>query len=62
MKDTKALEAAETIVRYCEEQKGCQNCIFRKHKPDHWDCNVCAFDLRDALANKEAKKRNGGYI
>ena len=58
----KALECAKVIVDYCEEQKGCQNCVFRKFNCDHWDCNIMAFDLREVLGNIEAKKKNHGYI
>ena len=58
----KAIEAAKTIIDFCNEQKGCQNCMFRKHGADHWECNIVAFDLREVLWNIEAKKRNHGYI
>lgn len=58
----KALECAETIADYCKEQRSCQNCIFRKYAPDHWECNIGGFDLREVLGNIEAKKKNHGYI
>lgn len=58
----KALESAKTIVAYCNEQRGCQNCIFRKHGADHWKCHISAFELREVNANVEAKKKRGGYI
>lgn len=58
----RALECAKTIVDYCEEQSGCQNCIFRLYGADHWNCNIEAFDLRDVLWNIEAKKKNHGYL
>ena len=58
----KAVEAAETIVSYCREQKCCQNCIFRQNGADHWKCHIEALDLRDVLFNIDAKKKNGGYL
>ena len=58
----KALESAKIIVDYCNQQRGCQNCIFRKHGADHWKCHIEAFDLQDVLSNIEAKKKNRGYI
>ena len=58
----KALECAKVIVDYCEQQRSCQNCIFRKHKSDRWGCQMGAFDLREVLGNVEAKKKNNGYI
>lgn len=58
----KALEATNIITNYCEEQNGCQNCIFRKYGSDHWNCHIQAFDMRDVLGNIAAKKKNHGYI
>ena len=58
----KALECAKTIVDYCKEQAGCQNCIFRLYGVGHWRCNIEAFNLSDALWNIEAKKKNHGYL
>lgn len=58
----KAVEAAQTIVEYCKQQGGCQNCIFRENACDHWECNIQAFDLQDVLRNIEANKKNGGFI
>jgi nuclear transport factor 2 (NTF2) superfamily protein len=58
----KAFESAQIVVEYCKEQQGCQNCIFRKHGADHWNCHIEAFDLRDVLSNIEAKKKKHGYI
>ena len=58
----KAVGAAKTLIEFCEEQRGCQNCIFRKFGADHWQCNIEAFDLREVLWNIEAKKKNHGYI
>lgn len=57
-----ALNCAETIAQFCKEQKGCQNCIFRQHGADHWNCHIDAFDLREVLDNIEAKKKNHGYL
>ena len=53
----KALEAAKVIVDFCNEQKGCQNCIFRLYGADHWKGNIEAFDLREVLWNIESKKK-----
>ena len=36
--------------------------IFRKHGGDYWKCQISAFDLRDVIENKQAKKNKGGYI
>ena len=58
----KAVESAQVIVTFCKEQRGCQNCIFRKHAADHWECHMDAFDLQDVLSNIQAKKNNRGYI
>lgn len=58
----KVMEAAKVIVDFCEEQKGCQNCIFRLHGANHWKCHMDAFDLQDVLSNIEAKNKNYGYI
>lgn len=58
----KVLESVQIITEYCKEQKGCQNCIFRKYRSDYWDCHVDAFDLDDVLSNVKAKKKNHGYI
>ena len=60
--DKKAMECAKTLVEFCEQQSGCQNCIFRAFGSDHWNCHIEAFDLRDVLKNMEAKKKNRGYI
>jgi hypothetical protein len=60
--DKKALECAKVIETYCLERDSCQNCIFRKHGSDSWKCNIGAFELREVLANIEAKKKNHGYI
>ena len=58
----KALESAKTVIEYCEQQKSCQNCIFRKFGEDSWKCNIEAFGLREVLSNIEAKRKSGGYI
>lgn len=49
----KALESAKTIVEFCKEQNGCQNCIFRQFGADSWNCHIKAFDLRDVLESIE---------
>lgn len=58
----KVLECAETLVQFCKEQRGCQNCIFRQFGADHWNCHIGAFDIREVLDNIEAKKKNHGYL
>ena len=58
----KAVEAAQTIVDFCRQQRSCQNCIFRLYGGEHWKCHIEAFDLRDVLANIKAKKKGGGWI
>ena len=62
MTSKKALEHAQAIADYCQEQRSCQNCIFRLYGSDHWKCHIEAFDLQDVLSNIQAKKKNRGYI
>lgn len=56
------LESISIVVQYCQQQRGCQNCILRAFGCDHWNCQIDAFDLRDVLDNIKAKKKNHGYI
>ena len=56
------LEAAKTIVDFCEQQPSCQNCIFRMFGGSEWKCHIEAFDLRGVLSNIAAKNKNRGYI
>lgn len=62
----KAIECAETIVKFCSEQRGCQNCVFRKFGCDSWNCHINAIDLKYAIdeikEQAEAKKKNHGYL
>jgi hypothetical protein len=58
----KALDSAKMLVDYCNQQTGCQNCIFRLYGASHWKCQIQAFELSGVLANIEAKKKKGGYI
>lgn len=58
----KAMDCAKTLVDFCKEQEGCQNCIFRSFGADHWNCQIEAYDLRDTIANIERKRRNRGYL
>lgn len=58
----KAVESAEVIAAYCQEQRSCQNCIFRMCGASEWKCYIQAFDLQDILSNIKAKKMHGGYI
>ncbi len=61
----KALEHAIALSQYCKEQAGCQNCIFRKHASDHWDCQfdfVQRLDPQEVEGNIAAKKKNHGWI
>lgn len=60
--DKKATEAAKTLIEYCNQQGGCQNCIFRMFGCDHWNCAIGAFEIRDVLSNMEAKRKNRGYL
>lgn len=62
MTSKKALEAAKTIVDFCEQQPSCQNCIFRMFGGSEWKCHIEAFDLRGVLSNIAAKNKNRGYI
>ena len=58
----KVLEAANIISNYCKEQKGCQNCIFRKFGSENWNCYIQAFEIQDVISNINAKKKNHGFI
>ncbi|WP_288643869.1 hypothetical protein [uncultured Flavonifractor sp.] len=58
----KALSCVETLVEFCKEQSGCQNCIFRRFGSDHWNCQIEAYDLREVLENIKVKKKNYGYL
>lgn len=58
----KVLEAAQIIVDFCKQQRGCQNCIFREFGTDSWKCHIEAFDLAEVQRNIETKKRNRGYL
>ena len=61
----KAFEAAKIVAEYCKEQSGCQNCIFRLNKCDHWECQINRpeyLDEREVWGNIEAKKKNHGFI
>lgn len=62
MTNKKVLDAVQTIIDFCEEQNGCQNCIFRKFGADHWNCHIDAFDLAEVKRQIEAKKKNRGYL
>lgn len=58
----KALECARTLNQFCNEQRSCQNCVFRLYGADHWKCHIDCFDLQDVLNNIQAKKKNHGYL
>lgn len=58
----KAVDAANVIKQYCDEQQVCQNCIFRAFGAEHWNCLIYALDIKDVLANIKAKKFNKGYL
>ena len=71
MTDKKAIECAVALAEFCEAQRGCQNCIFRRHACDHWDCNIAKIkngkyfltdELIDIRGCYEAKRKKGGYI
>lgn len=57
-----AVEAAKTLIQYCKEQRGCQNCIFRLYAGSVWKCKLDAFDLQDVVNNIAAKKKRHGYL
>ena len=58
----KVLNAAKEIVEFCEQQSGCQNCIFREFGASIWNCHISAFNIREVLWNIEAKKKNHGFL
>lgn len=58
----RAVNAMETLIEFCKQRKGCQNCIFRKHGADQWKCHIDSWDLQEIHANIEAKRKNGGYL
>lgn len=58
----KAIEAAQVVAEYCEQQAGCQNCIFRLYGCERWNCSIGAFDIQDVLSNIKAKKKNNGFL
>lgn len=60
--DASAIKAAETLVEFCNQQKACQNCIFRLYGAEEWKCNIKAYDLREAVAAKASKSRHQGFI
>lgn len=60
--DASAVKAAETLVEFCNQQKACQNCIFRLYGAEAWECNIKAFDLREVMAARVSKSRHQGYI
>ena len=63
--EKKAIEAAKVLHEFCEKMVMCQNCIFRKHGGDLWECHlerIKFLDMRDIEENKQAKRKKGGYI
>ena len=62
--DKKALDCAKTLKAYCEEQRGCENCILRLHAPDHWNCEmrVMYADILEIESNYKAKRMHHGFI
>lgn len=61
----KAFEAAKVVSEYCKQQRGCQNCVFRLNKCDHWECQMKIpeyLDEKEVFGNIEAKKKNRGFI
>jgi hypothetical protein len=57
-----AVNAAKTILAYCNEQRSCQNCIFRLFGAESWKCHIQALDLKEILSNIEAKRKHGAYL
>ena len=47
-------EAVKEIVDFCNDQRGCKNCIFGLRVKDHWECCMYAFDLQGVFSNIEA--------
>lgn len=66
MTDKEAIKRAESLVAFCVEQNGCQNCVFRKFGADHWNCYLEGFPFMyekdDVDGNYTAKRNNYGYI
>lgn len=66
MTDKEAIKRAESLVAFCEEQRCCQNCVFRKFGSDRWKCylNNFTFDYEKVFVdgNYTAKRNNHGYI
>lgn len=66
MRDDTAIKYAKLLIRFCQEQGGCQNCIFHENRCDHWDCYIRGIDLEYRMdeieARAKAKKRTGGYL
>lgn len=63
--DKKALENAIILSNFCKEQRGCQNCIFRKFGAGQWKCHVGEpewWDIDEIARQVEAKRRNNGYL
>lgn len=64
--DRKALDCVKTLLEFHEQQKSCQNCLFRKFGCDHWDCYINAYDLKynlnNIISNNLAKRKNHGYL
>lgn len=62
--DKKALDCAKTLITYCKEQGGCENCILRLHGGDRWECEMCVMyaDLQSIEGNYTAKRKHHGFI
>ena len=58
----RAVNCMKTLIEFCTEQRGCQNCIFRKHGSDAWKCHIDTWEMQKVLSNLEAKRKNGGYL
>ncbi len=57
------LKGVFSVITYCKQQRGCQNCILRGFAHNgQWDCQMYAFDFRDVVDNIKAKKKNHGYL
>ena len=67
MTDPKAIQCVRSLIDFCKEQTGCQNCIFRKYGGDHWGCNISSIVknpdiISDAMDCRFGKRLHNGWI
>ena len=51
MTDAKAIACAEALIQFCNEQRGCRNCVFRGH--ESWRCNISAYTFQNEYNSAE---------